>query len=423
MTRRMSLVLALVAALAAIAAAGARADTTVTGTIGDAPYTIKVPTDWNGTLLVFAHGYRDKADHPGEVDNRSADASPNPALDAVLMAQGYALAGSAYSDNGWAIKEGIHDTRLLTARFAGLFEKPDRTLLWGFSLGSIVALSLAEQANGLFDGYVAACAVAAGTTRAWDGALAHLLAYKVAFGMPSAWGTPGDVRNDLDFESEVLPKLVADIADPAYFGKTEFIRLVTQVTGPGAIPPPVWLRPVWLPNGLFTNMFFLSEAHAELERRAGGPVAQNLTHTYTLSAAEKAYLAALGVNADALLAAMNGEDHSAESSARNYARHWADFEGKIKGPVLTLHTQVDTLVPPLHESAYAVTVAEAGRSGSLYQAYTSGLGHCAFTGPQLLTAVSVLDRWVATGTRPTPASFPEAFGFVNDYTPAPWPQP
>ena len=101
MTRRISLVLALVAAFAAIAAAGARADTTVTGTLGDAPYIIKVPTNWNGTLLVFAHGYRDKADHPGEVDNRSADASPNPALDAVLMAQGYALAGSAYSDNGW----------------------------------------------------------------------------------------------------------------------------------------------------------------------------------------------------------------------------------------------------------------------------------------------------------------------------------
>jgi pimeloyl-ACP methyl ester carboxylesterase len=420
MTRRMSVVLALVAALAAIAAAGVRADTTVTGTLGDAPYVIKVPTDWNGKLLVFAHGYRDKADHPGEVDNRSANASPNPALDAVLMAQGYALAGSAYSDNGWAIKEGIHDTKLLTARFAGLFEKPDRTLLWGFSLGSIVALSLAEQANGLFDGYVAACAVAAGTTRAWDGALAHLLAYKVAFGMPSAWGTPGDVRNDLDFESEVLPKLLADASNPAYFfGRTEFIRLVTQVTGPGTIPPPQ----VWLPGGFFTNMFFLSEAHAELERRAGGPVAQNLTHTYTLGAAEKAYLAVLGVDANALLAAMNAEDYSAEPSARNYARHWADFSGKVKGPVLTLHTQVDTLVPPLHESAYAVTAAEAGRSDSLHQAYTSGQGHCAFTGPQMLTAVAALDSWVATGRPPTAASFPEALGFLNDYIPAPWPQP
>jgi pimeloyl-ACP methyl ester carboxylesterase len=420
MTRRLSLVLAVVVALTAITAAAARADTTYTGALGDAPYIIKVPTDWNGTLLVFAHGYRDKADHPGEVDNRSAGASPNPALDAALMAQGYALAGSAYSDNGWAIKEGIHDTKRLTTHFRSLVDRPDRTLIWGFSLGSIVSLALAEQANGLFDGYIAACAVAAGTTRAWDGALAHLLAYKVAFGMPSGWGTPGDVRDDLDFDTEVFPKLLADTADPAYFGKTEFIRLVSHVTAPGTIPPP----PVWLtPGGFFLNMFFLSEAHAELERRAGGPVAQNLTHTYTLSAAEKAYLAVLGVDADALLAAMNGEDYLAEPSARNYARHWADFSGKVKGPVLTLHTRVDTLVPPQHESAYAVTAAEAGRSDSLYQAYTSGEGHCAFTDAQLLTAVAALDSWVTSGTRPTPASFPEALGFLNDYTPPPWSQP
>ena len=37
------------------------------GEINGAPYRIVVPTVWNGTLLVYAHGYRDKADHPGEV--------------------------------------------------------------------------------------------------------------------------------------------------------------------------------------------------------------------------------------------------------------------------------------------------------------------------------------------------------------------
>ena len=170
-------------------------------------------------------------------------------------------------------------------------------------------------------------------------------------------------------------------------------------------------------------MFFGTEARAELERRAGGPLAQNLTHTYTLGAAEKAYLAGLGVNADALLAAMNAERYDAQPNARNYARHWADYSGKVKGPLLTLHTQVDTLVPPQHESAYAATIAEAGRSDSLFQAYTSGIGHCAFSGPQLLTALGVLNQWVATGTPPTAAQFPPALGFLPGFTPAPWPFP
>ena len=61
-----------------------------------------MPEVWNGTLLIFAHGYRDKADHPGEIDNRNADVAPNAALEAPLLAQGFALAGTAYKDNGWA---------------------------------------------------------------------------------------------------------------------------------------------------------------------------------------------------------------------------------------------------------------------------------------------------------------------------------
>jgi pimeloyl-ACP methyl ester carboxylesterase len=419
MNRRLTLVLALCALVAAAFASTARADTTLTGELGGAPYTIKFPTHWNGKLLVYAHGYVDKADHPGEVDNRSADASPNAGLDPVLLAQGYALAGSAYQDNGWAVKEGIHDTRRLAAFFNGRFGKPDTTLLWGFSMGSLVTFATAEEANGMFDGYIAGCAVGAGAPRAWDGALSHLLAYKVAFGMPASWGTPGDVRDDVDFDSEVFPKLVGEAMNPLNFGKFEFIRLVTQVGGePNMLVPP----PIWFPGGLFTNMFFLTEARAELERRAGGPLAQNLTHTYSLTAAEKAYLlGAYGLNADPLLAAMNGEDYAADPSARNYAKHYADYSGKIKGPMLTLHTRIDTLVPPQHEAAYAATVAAAGRSGSLYQAYTTGQGHCNFTGEQLLNAVSVLDKWVSTGNRPTAASF-TAPGYFP-YTPAPWPQP
>ena len=40
----------------------------LSGELHGAPYRIRVPANWNGTLLVFTHGYRDKADHPGEID-------------------------------------------------------------------------------------------------------------------------------------------------------------------------------------------------------------------------------------------------------------------------------------------------------------------------------------------------------------------
>jgi hypothetical protein len=419
MIPRLAIVL-LAAAVALVAGAASGAQTaplTLEGELGGAPYRIVVPANWNGTLLVHAHGYRDKADHPGEVDNRSAPAAPDPALEAALTAAGYAVAGSAYRDNGWAVKEGSHDTRALTSFFNGVAGKPETTLLWGFSMGSLVSLSEAEETRGHYDGIISACAVAAGSPRAWDGALAHLLAYDAAFGMPAAWGTPGDVVDGIDFETQVVPTiLLAAATDPQFFGKLEFIRLVTQVAGPGTIPPPAG----WVLGGYLTNMFFLTEARAELERRAGGPIAQNLTHTYALSAAEKAYLAGLGVDADVLLARMNGSRWSGERSARNYLEHYADPSGKLKVPMLTLHTRIDTLVPPAHESAYAQTVAAAGRSSLLRQVYTTGNGHCAFTGPQLLAAVRAVEAWAKTGVPPTAAAFPPALGFDPGFTPPPW---
>jgi hypothetical protein len=93
----------------------------VSGEIDGAPYRIAVPASWNGTLLVYAHGYRDRADHPGEVDNRAADIAPSPALATALLAQGYALSGSAYRNNGWAVEEGVRDLKKKLPARAALF--------------------------------------------------------------------------------------------------------------------------------------------------------------------------------------------------------------------------------------------------------------------------------------------------------------
>ena len=414
MIRKTLLAVAAAFALAVPAATAAPAE--LTGALDGAPYRIVVPDNWNGTLVVHAHGYRDAADHPGEVDDRSAPAAPVAALEPALLAMGYAVAGSAYKTNGWAVQDGITDTKALAAYFRDTVGKPARTLLWGFSMGSVVTFDIAEHGAGQFDGYLPACAVGAGSPRAWDGAGVLSAAYAAAFGWPTSWGTPADVRNDLDFETEVFPKMLGEISNLANWGKFEFMRLVSGAAPSSSPPPPT--------SWMFQNMFFATEARGELERRAAGPVVQNLTHTYSLSTADKGYLALFGVNADALLATMNaGRTVSAPASARKYLERNAEYKGNIKRPVLTLHTQTDALVPPSHESAYAATVAGAGRSDLLVQAFTNGNDHCAFTGSQLVTALGALDNWVATGTAPTQAAFPAALGFLPGHTPPAWPQP
>ncbi len=424
-----SLLFLVVSALSATAATQVGPIDT-TGEINGAPYRIVVPAVWNGTLLVYGHGYRDKADHPGEVDNRTADIAPGgnaaqqQAFANLLLAQGFALAGSAYKDNGWAVEEGVQDLKNVVTHFRGTVGQPDRTILWAFSMGTVIAFKSMERFGGIYDGALCGCAVGAGATSSWDGAGDLALAYDTVFGMPATWGTFGDVRDDLDFESEVQLKLVTEVSNPVNFPKFEFVRLVTGTPGRGIMPPP---PNAFYPGWVFTDMFFSMEARSELERRAGGPIVQNLDRNYNLTAAERGYLMALGVPStvmDLWLMQMNGNRIvSPPPFSRNYVEHNANYNGKIKNPVLTMHTLIDPLVTVTQENRYARIVGDAGRSRWLYQSYTAGNGHCAFDGPQIITAVNSINSWVTTGTKPTQASFPAALGFLQNYTPPAMNQP
>lgn len=396
----------------------------VSGEIDGAPYRIVVPANWNGTLLVYGHGYRDKADHPGEVDNLNPDIAPNAALANALLAQGYALSGSAYKDNGWAVEEGVQDLKNVVTYFRDNITQPDRTIIWAFSMGTVIGFKSMEQFGGIYDGALCACADGAGLSSIVDMGGDLLLAYDTVFGMPQAWGTFGDVRDDLDFESEVQPKLFSEVSSPANFPKFEFIRLVVGTPGRGINPPP---PPAFYPNWIFTAMFSGTEARAELERRARGAIVQNLDRNYILTPAERGYLTALGVSSatiDNWLAAMNGQRFvSAPQYSRNYVKRNADYSGKIKNPVLTMHTIIDPLVTVSQEYKYAETVNSAGRGNLLFQTYTNGNGHCAFSGPQLITAVNAINTWVKDGTKPTAATFPATLGFAPNFVPPPMNQP
>lgn len=395
----------------------------ISGELEGAPYRIVVPAVWNGTLLVYGHGYRDKADHPGEVDNRAADIAPSPALADILLAQGYALSGSAYKDNGWAVEEGTHDLKNIVTFFRGNVTKPDRTILWAFSMGTVIGFKSMEQFGGIYDGALCACAVGAGATQSWDSAGDLMLAYDTVFGSLPSWGTVGNVRDDLDFDTEVFPKLFGEVSAGAInFPKFEFIRLVTGTPGRG-ITAPAGFYPGWL----FTDMFFATEARAELERRAFGPIVQNLDRDYNLTAAERGYLMALGVmpsTIDSWLMMMNDQRViDAPNYSRNYVERNSNYSGRIKNPILTMHTVVDPLVTVSQEHEYAETVQSVGRGRLLFQTYTNSVGHCNFTGPQLIIAVNAINTWVRDGIKPTAATFPAVAGFVPGFVPPPMNQP
>jgi pimeloyl-ACP methyl ester carboxylesterase len=380
----------------------------LTGTLNGAPFKILVPANWNGTLLIYAHGY-------GFWPEPSVSFPPVP-VDEPLLEQGYAMAGSAFRNPGFAVKEGIQNTLALTNYFRGQVGNPERIILWGHSMGGLIAQAGIEKYPGVYDAAIPMCSNAAGATKWWDSYLGIGLAYEAAFGWPEEWGSVGDVRDDLSYWAEVYPVYLQQIGDDTNFGKFEFIRLVN------GLPEGDFYSDI--PPGLWQLLMIVTENRAELETRAGGPVSQNLDHVYGLSQDEVAYLNGLDVDAEALLEAMNARTNiQARRSARKYLERYANLTGEIKRPVLSMHTTVDSICAIENESAYRETVAAAGQEDMLVQVYTDGVGHCAFTPAQMLTTFAAMEHWLDTGERPDTSFFPVADGFDLTFEPPPWPQP
>src|SRR5215472_6557039 len=179
MLRRIALIFALAALL--LSASAFAGVTTHTGTLPDgATFLIEVPSPWNGTLMLYSHGYVT----PG---------SPNPARDvgdpgtrAFLLANGFALAGSSYAHTGWALQEALPDQIAVLDVFAAFFGPPTRTIAWGHSLGGIITAGLIQRFPNRFDGALPMCGVLSGGVATWNQALDAAFAFKtlLAFGSP-----------------------------------------------------------------------------------------------------------------------------------------------------------------------------------------------------------------------------------------------
>jgi len=137
--------------------------TTCTGETSDtAKYEVRVPDDFNGTLLLWSHGYTYVAKIPQQVpllggagnDLRAtiAPGAPDSMVTAnALLNQGYALAGSGFAVPGWNAESAVKTNVELLDIVKKKFPKIKRTVAWGASLGGTITQRLAETNPKLID--------------------------------------------------------------------------------------------------------------------------------------------------------------------------------------------------------------------------------------------------------------------------------
>src|ERR1043166_171931 len=143
------------------AAGWAFADEVIDGSVGGSLYRLVRPTNWNGRLVLYAHGFV-PSDEPVALPPEGG------LLSSLVAPQGFAVAYSSFSENGWAVRDGMERTHQLLGIFSARFGRPARVYITGVSMGGLIAIKLSETYPAIYAGALPVGAVAGGPRRQFD---------------------------------------------------------------------------------------------------------------------------------------------------------------------------------------------------------------------------------------------------------------
>jgi pimeloyl-ACP methyl ester carboxylesterase len=371
---------------------------TCSGTTSDgALYTMQVPSDWNGTALIYSHGYGFIIDIPAgvpvvggsKVDN-SAYAGPDAATDAALVKAGYAIMGSGFARQGWNIDSAVKTNVELVGVFKKQFPKVSKVIAWGKSGGAFITQSLAEKYPTLVDGIALGCPVLGTVEAELDMALDFLWGLKTFFDPTIKGGNysagaagAGEAITDLVKMFTVIGKLQASISTNAWpdtskapdsikaipprsalllvglmagiptkstsFDSTTGPEGALKLTWPLAIAPAMAV----LENGAQGAALAILATH-DLELQAGGAFYDNSKTDYAARVADEAvtFNAALSGNTalNGLLSYLSPLNPAAPRLTANQAalaklRALSTHTGKISVPTVVLAGETDVVSP------------------------------------------------------------------------------
>ncbi|MEV6383658.1 alpha/beta hydrolase [Streptomyces sp. NPDC051773] len=392
----------------------------LTGTLPDgAAWIADVPADWNGTLIVFSHGF-------GATTPQNA---PREAVRLRLLEEGYALTGSSYdvSETLWALESAERDQVATVAAVTERIGEPVRTLSIGQSMGGLVNARLARSGAGGIDGALGLCGLVAGAndlhTYQLDAeyTIARLLlpgtpVKLVDFASEAEGAATGRQLTDAVVAAQQTPEGRARIALAA-----AYLNLPTWA--PGKERPAAGDRDeqqaqqyAWLAQGVLNRV---EPARFHVEKALGGNNSGNkgVDYARVLASSQHAPLvkalykkAGLDLRAD-LRDLTAHADITADPAAVAEGRRTSSAGQGLAVPLLDIHTTADDLVPVEQESRFAARVRASGDAAQLRQAYVERQGHCAFTTAETVAALHALESRLDTGrwgASATPAALQSA---------------
>ncbi len=352
------------AATPAVAPGNAKAEF---GTLEGAAFRIDVPEKWNGSLVVFFHGY---AVTPVELKQGERI---SPMFDGML-ARGFAVIQSAYSATGWAVEEGAVDSERLRNAFIAKHGAPKEAFAAGMSMGGTLTVMAIESKPGIYAGALSLCGALEPSDRLMQRDFALLAAFDFYF--PSVLGSLDPVS------ASFLPTdaFIAKVAS-ALRKNRKSARVLQSWYGVGDLTT--------LPDVIAFNVYEIRE----MQQRAKGNPFGNADLIYTGS----------------------GDDFALNAGVRRYRADPAAFArmakfyaptGQLEKPLLALHDTGDPLVPAATPFEYALAAGRAGKGANFVQQFVNRNGHCVFTPDEIDRAFGELLDWARDGKRPPSGKLP-----------------
>lgn len=389
------------------------------GTLGDgAQWIANVPSNWNGVLLLYSHGYGPPA---------AADA-PDPTTQAALLGMGYALAGSSYDPSGpwWALGSAVTDQfqTLSSVEKTVLPGPPSAVYAVGTSMGGLISALEDQNADGRIAGALTTCGLVGGALNLnqyqLDGeyAISQLLAPSEHIQLTNFTVGPPSFSDSNAAAGELTAAAQAAQATPQGRARLALALSLMNVspwgdsTQPGIYDFGAQEQGQFddYTSGLFGSpvnaIDFIVTARQQLELAAGGESAGTVGVDFAGIVRSSSYYPEIKALYREAGLSLESDLQELESSASlrpdQAAAMWLQRtsvpSGHLQVPELDIHTISDPLIPVQQEDYYASQVRQAGSEDLLRQAFVERQGHCAFTPAEIVAGLQALQARVSSGS-------------------------
>jgi hypothetical protein len=340
-----------------------------------ADYLISIPAVWNSDLVVYAHGYV-AFNEPLKLPD---DELEGISISGTVNSLNYAYATTSYRSNGLVIPWAVQDLLDLVTEFKKSWQ-PRHIFLVGASEGALIATLAIEQSPMVFDG-----------------------------GMPVS-GPVGDFRKQIDYFGDfrvVFDYFFPDVLKDAHGVKLPFVvpksevesgswgttykgRIETAVATANSHTVEQLLRvtnaavdpgdPSTAVKTAVDILWYNFFATADAEEKLGGQPFDNTKRFYSRS--DNDWKLNFGVG--------HVQRIAATGNALKNINALCQTSGKLRRPLVTMHTTLDHVVPYWHEPLY--TLKTLLRGSFLYHTNLPVVryGHGTFKLSEVLAGFAVL---------------------------------